>query len=312
MQKFMNLDANEGAFFQRELEHVKSKTYDVQYPDLLARRLFPLHTDTPSAAASVTYQSWDHIGMAKLLHTYADDLPDVENTAKETTRGVFGQGIAYSYSIQEIRQAQYVGAPLEQRKANAARRQIMQLENTIAFTGDTRAAIPGFLNNANTNSVVIADGAAGTTQWSTKTPDEIIADVTNMTQEIRDTTNGVEAPNTLLLPESQFTLISCTPRTSGTDTTILDFILKSNAWVSEVIPVYNLKGAAPVNAPVYDGTDCAILYDKNPDKLWLEVPQDFEQFPSQEVGLKYKIPCHARTAGVIIAYPQSVAQGNGI
>ena len=308
---FNALDAEEGIFFSRELEQIKSKAYEVQYPELLARRLFPLDSTTDTGAATVTYQSWDHVGMAKLIHSYADDLPNVELTAKETTRKIFGEGISFNYSIQEIRNARFAGKPLEQRKANAARRQLLQLENSIAFLGDATVGIPGFINNANVNSVTIADGAGGTTDWASKTPDEIIADITNMTSTIRDVSNGVESPNTLLLPEAQFTLISTTPRSSTSDTTILNFILGSNAWIRDIIPCYDLKGAAPVSAS-YDSTDCMILYDRNPDKLWLEVPQDVEMLPAQEHGLSFKTPVHARTAGVIIAYPLSVAQGNGI
>lgn len=132
-----------------------------------------------------------------------------------------------------------------------------------------------------------------------------------MTSAIRDISNGVESPNTLLLPEAQYTLISCTPRSSTSDTTILDFILRSNAWISAVIPVYNLKDSAPVNA-AYDSEDTAVLYDRSPEKLWLETPQDFEQFAPQEKGLMFEVPTHLRTAGVIVAYPKSVATLYGI
>lgn len=309
--KYRNLDSNESIFFERELEQIKSQSYDVLYPDLMARRLFPLDATTDTGAATVTYQTWDHVGMAKMIHSYADDLPNVELSAKETTRKIYGQGIAFGYSIQDIRAARMAGKPLEQRKANAARRQLMQLENSLAFNGDSATEIPAFINNANFNSVTPVDGAGGTTDWASKTPDEIIADVTSMTSSIRDTSNGVEAPNTLLLPETQFTLISTTPRSSTSDTSILDFILKSNPWVSEIIPVYNLKGAAPVSAS-YDSEDVAILYDRNPEKLWLETPQDVEFFPAQEKGLMFEVPSHMRTAGVIVAYPKSVAQLNGI
>ena len=36
-QHFVNLDANENAFFARELEHIKAKTYDVDFPALRLR-----------------------------------------------------------------------------------------------------------------------------------------------------------------------------------------------------------------------------------------------------------------------------------
>ena len=42
---FVNMDANESMFFVEELEHVKARSYDVQYPELLARKLFPLSSE---------------------------------------------------------------------------------------------------------------------------------------------------------------------------------------------------------------------------------------------------------------------------
>jgi hypothetical protein len=314
---FVNLDADEGIFFETELEYMKARTYDVLYPELLARRLFPVDSSADPGAETISYSSWDHVGMAKLIHSYADDLPNVNVTAKKTTREVYSQAIAFGYSIQDIRAARFAGKPLDSRLAAAARRQMLQLENKLAFHGDDATLgypgvdIPGFINNANTNAVTIPqNGGATSTLWADKTPDEIIADVSLMTQTIRDVSNGVEAPNTLLLPEAQYTLIATTPRSSTSDTTILNFILSSNPWISEIIPTYELKGAAPAGA--YDGQDCMILYDRSADKLTLEIPQDVEFLPAQEKSLMFEVPVHSRTAGVIIYYPKSIAQGNGI
>jgi hypothetical protein len=322
-RQYINLDADEGVFFSKELEYLKARTYDRLYPELLARRLFPVDSSADPGASTITYQSWDHVGAAKLIHSYAMDLPNIDVTAKEITRKVYGEGAAFGYSLQDIRAARFAGKPLEQRKADATRRQMMQLENKIAFHGNDATLgvpgtdIPGFINAPNTTSVTIPDGDTPDTRWlddagaALKTPDQIIADICLMSTTVRDTTNGVETPNTLLLPEAQYGHISCTPRSSTSDTTILNFVLQSNAWISEIIPVYNLKDAAPASGS-YEGQDCMILYDRSPDKLTLEVPQDFEMLPVQERALYFEVPTHARTAGVIIYYPKSVAQGNGI
>lgn len=306
-----NLDADTGIFFTRELEMIKTRSYDVLYPELLARRLFPLDTTTDTGAKTVTYRSWDHVGMAKLIHEYSDDLPNIEVSAKEFTRKIYGEGIAFGYSIQDIRNSRMANKPLEQRKANAARRQLLQLENQLAWDGEDASDIPGFLNNPNFNVTTPVDGAGGTTDWAGKTPDEIIKDVSNMTSDIRDTSNGVESPTSLLVPESQYTLITTTPRSTQSDTTIADFIIASNPFIQEIVPVYNLKGKAPVSA-AYDSEDMAILYDRSPEKLWLETPQDVEFLAAQEKGMMFEIPGHMRTAGVIVAYPKSVSQLNGI
>jgi hypothetical protein len=248
--------------------------------------------------------------MAKLLANYAQDLPNVEISGKEVTRKVYGEGVAFGYSVNDIRAAKMAGKPLQRRKAEAARRALLQLENKLAFEGDAATEIPNFVQNPNINNVVPVPGASTTTDWASKTPDEIIADVTSMTSAIRDVSNGVEAPDTLLLPEAQYTLISTTPRSSTSDTTIYDFILKSNPFIEQIIAVYPLKGSAPAGG--YAGTDAAILYKRDRSKLWLETPQDVEMFEAQPKGLMWEVPCHMRTAGVIVAYPKSIARLYGI
>jgi len=303
---FVNLDANESIFFLEELEHVKSRSYDVKYPELLARRLFPLSQEVDSGAETIAYETYDHVGAAKIIHSYANDLPALEVSGKKTVRQVYSEGISFGYSLQDIRNAQMAGKSLTNRKANGCRRQMLALENKLAFHGDSTTDIPGFIGSANINAVTIPAGAATTTPWDTKTADEILNDVTLMVTAIVDGSNGVESPNTLLLPIEQYTLISTKPRSTTSDTTILEFMLKSNAWISEVIPVYELKGAGA------SGKDTMMLYDRNPEKLTLEVPQDVEFLKPQEKALYYEVPVHARTAGVIIYYPKSIAQGDGI
>jgi len=314
---FVNLDADEGVFFERELEYLKAKSYDVQYPELLARRLFPVDSSADPGADTIAYQTWDHMGAAAVIHSYANDLKNLEVSAKLTVRQIYSEGISFSYSIQDVRAAKFAGKPLNERKAMGCRRQMLSLENKIAFFGNDAAfGVPsldfeGFVNNSQVNSVTIPDGTSTFTDWARKTPDEIIEDVQLLASTIRDVTNGIESPNTLLLPEKQFAQIATTPRSTVSDTTILDFILKSNPWVSEVIPVYNLAGVAPVSAG-YDSEDVIILYDRSPEKLTMEIPQDIEFLPPQEMALSFSVPVHARTAGGIIYYPKSVAQGNGI
>lgn len=303
---FTNMDANESIFFQEELEHVKSRSYDVKYPELLARRLFPLNQEVDSGAESIAYETYDHVGAAKIIHSYANDLPALEVSGKKTVRLVYSEGISFGYSLQDIRNAQMAGKSLTNRKANGCRRQMLSLENRLAFHGDSTTDIPGFIGAVNINQVSIPNGDTASPLWSSKTPDEILADVALMVDAIVDGSNGVEHPNTLLIPIAHFTLISTKPRSSTSDTTILEFLLKSNAWIREVIPVYELKGAGA------GGVDTMMLYDRDPEKLTLEVPQDVEFLNPQEKALYYEVPVHARTAGVIIYYPKSIAQGDGI
>ena len=52
------LDANEQAFFKRQTEYIKSKTYDKKYRMLKAKQFIPVSTEVPSGSQFVTWRSF--------------------------------------------------------------------------------------------------------------------------------------------------------------------------------------------------------------------------------------------------------------
>ena len=301
------LDANENIFFQRQLEYIKAQTYDIKYPALKARELFPVSYEAGPAAKTITYRQFDQVGMAKIIANYSRDFNRVDITGKEFTANVRSLGASYAYNFQEIRSATLTGMNLQQSRANAARRAILQLENQIALQGDADNNLSGFLTNPNITTTAVAnDGDGSSTLWADKDADQIIRDMNALVNGVVAITKGVETPNILLLPISQYTFISATPRSSTNDTTILQYFLNNNPFIQVVDWLNELSGAGS------GGTDVMVCYDRNPDKLTLEIPSDFEQFPPQEQGLEFVIHCHERIGGVTIYYPLSVAVGEGI
>lgn len=302
-----HLDADESVFFARELESVKSKTYDKKYANLRARELIPVSFEAGPGADTIKYEQWDHVGVAKIVSNYATDFQRVDVKAKEFRSPVRSLGDSYGYSVQDVRSARLAGKPLETRKAQAAKRGILQLENLIAFFGDSTHNLQGLLNHPNIPTVVIpADGTGASKRFLTKTPDQIIRDMNSIVNAPFSTTKGVEQADTLLLPLDVYAYIASTPRSSTSDTSILDYFLKTNPFIKDVSFLNELKdlGGASV--------DQAIAYRRDPEVLTLEVPQDFEQFEPQEKGLEFEVPCHSRCGGVILYYPLACAKADQV
>lgn len=300
------LDADEQVFFSRELEHIKARTYDIKYAELKARMLIPVSFEADTGSESITYQQYDQVGIAKVIANYASDFPRADIRGKEFTAQVRSFGSSYGYSVQEIRAARMKGLPLQQRKANAARRAIMQKENTVAFTGDSEHNLQGFLNHPNiTEYTVPADGTGASKLFSTKTADQILRDLNGVVNTVVTTTLGVEQPDTLLLPLSIYTTLT-TQRIADTDVTILAFFIRNSPYIKAVDWLNELEtlGAG--------STKRMIAYKRSPDALTLEVPQDFEQFPPDQKGMEFEIACHSRCGGVLFYYPLSAAFGDGI
>ena len=301
------LDASETAFFARELESLKAKTYDVQFAPMKATSLLPVSTDAGEGAEAITYQSFEETGMARIISSYADDLPRADVRGQEFISKVKSIGCSYGYSHQEIRAAMFANRPLTTMQASAARRANDQKLNRLAWFGDDDYGLLGLLNNPNIPSASVPnDGTGPSTLWSTKTPDQILRDLNQFTNGIVELTKGVETPNTVLLPIEQYTFISSTPRSSTSDTTILEYFLQNNPFIDMVDWVPELTGAGTANADVF------VVYDRNPDKLELQLPMPFTQYPPQERNLNFEIPCESRFGGLLVYYPLSVTIAEGI
>lgn len=302
---YTNLDSAETMFFQRELEQVKEKSYDVLKAPLKAFELIPVDSTTAPGATTVTYEQYDSTGIAKIISNYADDLPTADVKGKEFHSTIKSIGNSYVYSKNDIRAAQFAGKPLNQRKANAAVEAHRQLMNKLAFFGDAEYGIQGLLTNSNIPSAPVVAGAATTLTWATKTPDEILKDLDSAVSDMLDLTKGVEVPNTIVMPIAQYNHIATTARSANSDTTILEFFKGNNPRI-EVMWATELKGAFA------GGTDGFIVYNRNPDKLWMEISMMVQMSPAQEKGLSYVVPCESKFGGVIVPYPLSVSFRIGI
>jgi len=310
-QVFVRLDAGESVFFARELEVVKSKSYDIKYANLKARTLIPVNFSTGPGAQSLTYEQYDQVGIAKIISDYARDFPRADIKGKEFTSTIKSLGASYGYSLQEIRSAQMAGKPLATRRASAARKAIAIKENRLAWIGDANANLPGWLTNPNIPDVVLLnDGSGSLTTFASKitTPDKIVRDLNEIVNAVVIQSNEVESPNALLMPIAQKTLIGSTPRSTTSDTTILEYFMKNNmAGITDCEMVVELAASNG-----FVGSDTCIAYDRNPDAMELEIPQDYEEFAPQEKGMEYEIACHERIGGVLIYYPLSQAKTDDI
>jgi len=301
------LDAQETIFFERELEKIKVKTYDKKYPELKIRKLVPVNSDVDPGAETITYYQYDSVGMAKIVESYAKDFPRVDVRKKQFSSPVKSLGDSYGYSIQEIRKAKMAGTPLEQRRANTARKAMMQTEDEIGAKGDAKSGLGGLFTNANTTEYTLpADGTGSAKTFASKTPAQILRDLNGMVNTPVDLTNGVETVDTLLLPIAQYTLIASTPRSDNSDMTILQYFMKNNPFIQNVDHYHKLKGLGA------GATDRMFAYRRDPDVVTLEIPQDFEQFPPQEEGMEFVVYCHERFGGVIIYYPLATIFADGL
>ena len=305
MTQLLNLDAGESIFFLRELEQIKARTFDVLYAPLASTRLIPVDSTTNPGAKTVTYSQYDSTGTAKIIANYADDLPTADTKGIQVTNNIVSIGNSFIISLEDIRAARFANKPLEQRKANSAAQAHLQEMNKLAFFGSSAYGLGGWLTNLAINNNFVAGAGAAARLWSAKTPTQILADLNESVTYIIDSTNGVEYPNTIVMPIAQYQLIANTQMAPGTDTTILQFFVRNN-------PLITIEWANELKGSFSGGLDGFITYEKSINKFWQEIPQVFEMFAPQYDNLAYKVPCHSKHGDTIIAYPQSQVFRRGI
>lgn len=304
------LDADESVWFGRQLEHVKSKTYDKKFTKLKIRELLPTSFEAGEGAETITYEQFDEVGAARVIVDYANDFKSSDVRAKEFTGKIKSLGSSYKYSIQEIRANMMQNKSLVQRKANSAKRRVMELENKIAFYGDTLHSLNGWLTNANIPDVALAaDGSGASTTLLSKTPAQQIRDLNNIANAVVNQSNGVETADTMLLPIPIFTSLVAAPRSDQSDKTVLNYFMENNIFIEDMDWVNEL--AAANSGGVLSG-DTAIAYRRDPDVIELEIPKDFEQFPPEPKGMAFEVACHERHGGVSIYYPLAMAKSDDV
>lgn len=299
-------DNSDTIYFARQLEFIESRLYPVDVKVLKYRRHIPVDNAVDPGAQVITYRMYEPIGMAVIISNPSMDLPRVDVVAQEYSAKVKNIGASYGFSTDDVRRARFANMPLDQFKVAAAQRAFNETENRIAWLGDAASGLIGFLNNPNVPLLQSPNNGSGSSRlWSQKTPSQIIADVASMVNQVKNNTLQARSGDTLLLTQTNYTLIATTVFTavsggvtSVTPMTILDFILKNESFgIREVDAVLDLAGAGPGT------TDVALFYEKNPEVIQQRITLERIMHPMQPRNLEFVVPCEAKNAGVTIRFP---------
>lgn len=287
-----------GVFLARELETILARSFEVEYADIKYSQLIPISTEVGPGSDSFTYRVFDKQGSMKVIADKANDLPRADVLRKEISHPVRSLGASFAYTIQETRAAAMVqGMNLEQRRANAVRRAYEEKVQEIAFFGETPSGMKGFFNNDQVDKTV-------PNKWfDTATTDEMLELLNEAPTRLVQNSNMKEMPNTMLVPYNVYRIISTTPRSTTSDTTVMEFFLRTNPMISAIEPINELEAGKSGGAL---SKDRIVVYDRSPDKLQLHLPQPLEFLPPVRQALEFSVAAHARIGGLALYYPKSV------
>jgi hypothetical protein len=297
-------DASDTAFLTRQIEHVRAKTYEIKTPSLDALQWVPLASDVPAWASHVVSVIYDDAGRARVISNSGDDVPRVDVTVKEEANRVVSLGAAYGWDLWAMQQALATGVPLSDLKARTCRRVIATGIDEIVATGQltTTGQTFGMVGFVNASAVTI-ETMASAGQWDDEPADTVIADVTKLISKINQDTKQVFVATQVLMAPELYNHIAARPRSTTSDTTILEFLRRTNPGVSfDFWHRLSNAGASSKHR--------MIAYAKTPEVVEALVPVSFTQLAPQVRNFETLVLAYARCGGVRFNHPTAVRYGD--
>ncbi len=303
------MDASESLFLARQLEYIRAGVYRVEYPELKGARLVPTNTSVPSGKRSYTIRIWDKVGEADFVAEDATDFPTVEAKISEKTMRFHMIGLAYNYTLDEVRYAMEEGVPLQATKAMVCREQMERKMDDIVLTGSTKAGLTGLLNATDTGIVTYTaanSAALGTTLFSGKSPDELLADLHGLVHKVVQDSKEVDIPNTMLMPLSTRLFLQTKRVGDGTAVSVMNYFQANDPYINMIESLYQLESNT-----AWTGRRITV-YRRDPTCLEMINNQPFEQLPPQQFGLVTKTLCRLKTGGLAIYRPTSIGRMDNV
>jgi hypothetical protein len=210
---------------------------------------------------------------------------------------------------------QQVGRNLTQILDDGLRLNFNKLLDRNVYLGITKMGTAGLVNNSSVTAAAVANGAAGTPAWSTKTPQEILKDVNAV---INATWAASEydltgMANQILIDPTNYAYIASTPVNLASNETILSFLLKNNLAVNQGRKVDIFPSRWCIGAGV--GTTqrmVAYVNAENRVNMDLTVPLSRVMTAPNVQSASYETLFAAQVGQVKFLYTQCVRYADGI
>ncbi|MDE7054756.1 MAG: DUF2184 domain-containing protein [Oscillospiraceae bacterium] len=215
----------------------------------------------------------------------------------------------------DMQKANYIGRSLDSLLSDGMRMAYDKHQDQNVYLGFARYGTTGILNHPDAAETQVPAGASGSTQWSKKTPDEILSDVNAAIAANWAAAEYDESamPNHILIPYEQYTDILTRKVTELASGTILDFLLRNNASAKNggslfIGPCRHCKGMGT------GGSDRMAVYVNHERFISAEelVPLSRAMTSPNAAEACYDTVYMANLSEVEVFYPQTLSYYDGI
>lgn len=216
-----------------------------------------------------------------------------------------------SFTSVELERSQLTGQSIDTQKTDALNTLYQMNTDQMVYIGSSDVGATGLVNSADVTATTVATGVSGSTLWTSKTPDEILADVNQLIADAWAASAYAVCPSSLLLPPAQFSYISSQKVSSAGNISILKFLkencisLEINGKQLDIQPVKWLVGAG------VGPSDRMVAYTNEEDRVRFPmVPIRRETAYYQ--GIRFTAPYLWAFGEVEIVYPETIRYADGI
>jgi hypothetical protein len=312
-----------GSFLIGELERL-DQTLHMPLVNYTWSRDIKLREDVTIADenSSYTNSSFASVGGATpngkaWLSKNANQIPNVQLDIGKTVSPLNLWAHEMAWTIPELESAIKVGRPIDAQKFAGLQLKHQMDTDEQVYVGDTVLGVTGLVNSAAVTVGNVALGAQGFTQWTTKTPDEILADVNTLITNAWQASVWARIPNELRLPPAQYGYIVQQKVSGNADKSILKYLLENNLAAQNgqplnIQPLKWLIGRGIGGTPTVLGTvDRMMAYTNDPTLV------RFPMVPLQRTPLEYRslwqsTTYYGRLGVVEFVYPETLQYADGI
>lgn len=305
------------AYFVNQLDNLDRKLYEPLYNVTWGRDI-NLRTGITMANESTSFirSTIGGVGTQSAqgkpwISPNTTTLPGVSVNGERIVLPLRLLGQEISYTSVELERSQLVGQSIDTQKFDAMNIMYQMNTDEMVYVGDTDVGATGLINSSIVTSAAVANGTAGTPQWSTKTPDEILKDVNDMVTAAWQATGFAACPDKVLLPPAQFAYISSQKISTAGNVSILQFLednsisLRINGRKLDIQPVKWLTGRGA------SSTDRMVAYTNQEDKVRFPMVPVRRETPYY-LGIKFNAPYIWAFGEVEFIYPETVVYRDGI
>ena len=228
-------------------------------------------------------------------------------------------GMELKYTILELESAAKIGRPVDQQKYSGLQLKHAMDVDEMVYIGDTSMGLTGLVNAAlvtNVNNLVA--GASLSPLWANKTADEILADFNTAITSVWAASAWAVVPTRVLLPPTQFGLISTEKVSLAGNVSILKYVQDNNLLTTtgrgklDILPCKWLIGAGQGGVIGTEGAhDRMVVYTKDHDRIRYPMTM-LQRTPVQYRSIWHETTYFCRLGVVEVVYPDTVGFFDGL